>query len=192
MVSFHATKILHTFEGGLIYFKDPEQKARQRAWSNFGFDAEGNPEKVGFNSKITEINALMGSLLLENVDDQIRFRSELVKLYRERLSGVAGIDPIQFSPQLRQNHQYFPVIVRKYNSPNVRDELWQFLQTKNIFSRRYFYPLCSNIPEYQADAAQFPIANAATQSILCLPLSGQLSSQQVNYICEQIISFMKK
>lgn len=189
VLSFHATKVFNTFEGGAIVCPDAETKERIDHLKNFGFVDEVTVVAPGINGKMSEFNAALGLLQLEYVDYVIKRRKEIDAAYRQRLSPIAGIKCLGNSGEKRQNYAYFPIIVED-QYPLSRDDLYVALKERGIYSRRYFYPLISEFPMYRglASAGRDNLAVAADASarILCLPIYPDLSESQLADIVETI------
>ena len=173
VLSFHATKVYNTFEGGAIVCPDEKTKARIDHLKNFGFVDEVTVVAPGINGKMSEVNAALGLLQLNSVDEAISARARIDGLYRELLSSVRGIRCMTPGAELRCNHAYFPVLVES-EYPISRDDLYQRLRDQNIWARRYFHPLISEFPMYRglasADPALLPVATRAARQVLCLPI----------------------
>jgi dTDP-4-amino-4,6-dideoxygalactose transaminase len=178
VLSFHATKVFNTFEGGAIICPDEKTKRRIDHLKNFGFVDETTVIAPGINGKMSEINAAFGMLQLRHLDEAISRRKAIDVHYREALANVPGIHCLNDSGEVVPNYSYFPVLV----GPEFRmsrDELYQLLKDNGIFSRRYFYPLISEFPMYRgmpsAHRENVPAATQAAQQVLCLPIYPALS-----------------
>ncbi len=185
VLSFHATKVFNTFEGGAIVSPDAKTKARIDYLKNFGFADEVTVVAPGINGKMSEINAAFGLLQLKGVDAAIARRREIDLLYRERLQGVAGIRPLQST----FNASYFPLLV-EVDFPLSRDELYARFRERDIFVRRYFFPLVSDFPMYRgllsAQRENLPVASAAAERVLCLPIYPELRDEDVARVVDLI------
>lgn len=179
-LSFHATKVFNTFEGGAIVCPDAKMKARIDDLKNFGFHDEVTVAAPGINAKMNELQAAFGLLQLKHIDKAIDRRSEIDNLYREQLSSVSGIFCPSLPTDTIYNHAYFPILIEK-DYPLTRDQLYDRLRQQGIFARRYFYPLISEFPMYRglSSAAQsnLPIARKAAEEVLCLPIYPALKSE---------------
>ena len=188
-LSFHATKVFNTFEGGAVISHDAETKKKIDSHKNFGIIDEHTIEGVGLNGKMSEINAAYGLLQLKYIDDVFQKRKEIDQLYRSELSEIEGIRCLNFSNITRKNYAYFPVLV---NAPYAlsRDALYEALKRDNIFARRYFYPLMSNFDAYKnfgsATADNLLVATRCSSQVLCLPLSSQMQHQDVDRVINVI------
>lgn len=189
VVSFHATKVFNTFEGGAIVCKDAATKRYIDQLKNFGYSDEICVDAVGINGKMSEINAAFGVLQLKYVDQAIQKRRAVDAQYRKGLAQVAGIKMLSPLDGQEASFSYFPIRVEGAY-PIARDALYQKLKDKNIFSRRYFYPLISQFVPYQhlASAANcnFPVACQVADEILCLPIYPDLPPDVAAAIVELI------
>lgn len=189
ILSFHATKVYNTFEGGAIICKDAKTKTRIDHLKNFGFVDETTVVAPGINGKMSEFNAALGLLQLKYIDQALYKRQQIDKLYRERLQGIKGIYCFDKSHELKANYAYFPVLI-KDDFALSRDELFKLLKSNNIHPRRYFYPLISEFPMYRgllsAQPGNLPTATVAAKQVLCLPIYPELELNTVNAICNII------
>lgn len=191
VLSFHATKVFNTFEGGAIICPDAKTKQRIDHLKNFGFVDETTVVAPGINAKMSEINAAFGLLQLKHMPQVMQRRSEIDANYREQLAEVNGIHCIPKGGQAVANHSYFPILVQP-DYPLSRDALYQKLKDKGVNTRRYFYPLISDFSMYRglpsAQRNNLPIAYAAAEKVLCLPIYPNLSQQDQ----ERIINLIRK
>jgi dTDP-4-amino-4,6-dideoxygalactose transaminase len=189
VLSFHATKVFNTFEGGAIICPDRSTKERIDHLKNFGFEDEVTVIAPGINGKMSEINAAFGLLQLKGIDGALAMRKAIDVLYRSLLANVMGIQCIQSNPENVPNFAYFPIMV-KPDYPLSRDGLFKKLQESGIFARRYFFPLISEFPMYKsllsAAPVNLPTATLAASEVICLPIYPGLTPSQVNGICELI------
>jgi len=173
VLSFHATKVFNTFEGGAIICPDARTKQHIDNLKNFGFLDEVTVVAPGINGKMSEINAAFGLLQLKHVDQALARRKGIDANYRRQLAGVSGISCLPQADDATANNSYFPIMIGD-DYPLSRDALYQKLKDKGIFARRYFYPLISNFPMYRglasAQSGNLPVATAASQRVLCLPI----------------------
>jgi len=178
VLSFHATKVFNTFEGGAIICPDARTKLRIDQLKNFGFVDETTVVAPGINGKMSEVNAAFGMLQLKSIDSALAERRRIDALYRAELAGVPGIDCLPDAGEKVANYSYFPVLVRP-GYPLSRDELYERLKQHDIFARRYFYPLISDFPMYRgfpsARPDNLPVASAAARQVLCLPIYAALT-----------------
>lgn len=190
MLSFHATKVFNTFEGGALVCHDPALKARIDYLKNFGIRDEVTVLEAGINGKMNEVQAAFGLLQLGYVKQNIHQRSIIARRYCEALEGVRGIRHVSHPAGSEANHAYFPILVGP-DYPLHRDALHELLKTHGIVARRYFYPLISNLPMYaklpSADPARLPVANEVASQVLCLPIYPALDLATV----EKIISIIQ-
>ncbi len=186
ILSFHATKVFNTFEGGAIVCPDAKTKQRIDYLKNFGFADEVTVTAPGINGKMSEIQAAFGLLQLKHVAAAIARRMEIQRLYRESLSGVKGVRLLPLPAGTQGNAAYFPILVTG-DYPISRDALYQKLKDHGIHGRRYFYPLISDMPMYRALPSSrrenLPHATLAAQQVLCLPIYPDLDLPIVDSIC---------
>ncbi len=191
VLSFHATKVFNTFEGGAIVCQDAKTKQRIDHLKNFGFVDEVTVVAPGINGKMSEINAAFGLLQLKGIDAALLKRKAIDARYREALAGVAGIHCLSDSCEKVANYAYFPILVRP-DYPLARDVLYEVLQTNGIYARRYFYPLISDFPMYRgmpsAAHANLPVAKAVSEQVICLPIYPDLQPAQIDFIIDVIKS----
>ncbi|MEA3133467.1 MAG: hypothetical protein QOG17_1313 [Gammaproteobacteria bacterium] len=187
VLSFHATKVFTTFEGGAIVCPDEKSRQRINFLKNFGFADEVTVVAPGINGKMSEFNAALGLLQLKGVDAALAERRAIDERYRAGLADVAGIRCLQSAGEIRSNYAYFPILVQP-DYPLARDELFQKLREKDIFVRRYFYPLISDFPMYRslpsAAHSNLPIARKMAAQVLCLPIYPGLPHEQVDRVLE--------
>ena len=189
VLSFHATKVFNTFEGGAIICPDAKTKQRVDYLKNFGFADEVTVVAPGINGKMNEIQAAFGLLQLRYVDAAITARKHIDERYRKGLSGIVGITPFKPLADSTQNHSYFPILVDD-GYPMSRDALYQLLKDQGIMSRRYFYPLISEMPMYRglpsASPERLPVAKITAERVLCLPIYPDLSLSDQDRILDVI------
>ena len=189
VLSFHATKVFNTFEGGAIICPDAKTKLRIDQLKNFGFVDETTVVAPGINGKMSEINAAFGLLQLKHVDDALAKRQTIDAAYRKALKDVPGIRCLQNAGEQVANYSYFPILIEA-DYPLSRDTLYQKLRENNFFTRRYFYPLISDFPMYRgmpsACRENLPVATAAAQKVLCLPIYPALSVETTTKVCRFI------
>ena len=190
VLSFHATKVFNTFEGGAIICPDAKTRQRINHLKNFGFVDETTVVAAGINGKMSEINASFGLLQLQHMPQIMQRRAEIDMFYREKLQVIKSIHCLPQAGQTVANHSYFPILVEP-DYPLSRDALYQKLKDHNIFARRYFYPLITDFPMYRgipsAQRDLLPVATAAAQKVLCLPIYPNLTSQDQYRIIELIM-----
>lgn len=177
VLSFHATKVFNTFEGGAIICHDAKTKQRIDHLKNFGFVDEVTVVAPGINAKMSEINAAFGLLQLEHMPHVMQRRAEIDAYYREQLAGIPGITCLPKGHQTVANHAYFPILVGP-GYPLGRDALYDKLKAHGIYARRYFYPLITDFPMYRglisAAPANVAIAAKFSRQVLCLPIYPKL------------------
>ncbi|MFC1881325.1 DegT/DnrJ/EryC1/StrS family aminotransferase [Thermodesulfobacteriota bacterium] len=185
ILSFHATKVFSTFEGGAIVCPDAKTKQRIDFLKNFGFANEVTVVAPGINGKMNEFQAALGLLQLKYVDQAIDRRRQVDALYRKALNEVQGIRLLPPLATDKRNYAYFPILVEQ-DYPLSRDALYQKLKDNDIFARRYFYPLVSAFPMYRglpsAAKANLPVANSISDRVICLPIYPDLHDEQIDLI----------
>ena len=190
-MSFHATKVFNTFEGGTIVCPDIKTKKRIDDLKNFGFHDEVTVVAPGINAKMNEIQAAFGLLQLKHIDKAITRRQEIDSFYRKELANIKGITCPALPADTQYNYAYFPILVEK-EYPLTRDGLNEKLREHGIFPRRYFYPLISEFPMYRglSSAAQqnLPVAHKIAERVLCLPIYPALEDENIL----RIISVIKE
>lgn len=189
-LSFHATKIFNTIEGGALVCRDEAMKHRIDYLKNFGFADETTVIAPGINGKMDEVRSAYGLLELKYVDQAIAVRKQVSGIYREKLKGVEGIHFFEDYDGIRHNYSYFPIFVDAQRYGKSRDELYHHLQQFHIFGRRYFYPLISEFSTYRglpsAARENLPNAHRLAESVICLPISHELDACDVEHICYRI------
>jgi dTDP-4-amino-4,6-dideoxygalactose transaminase len=189
VLSFHATKVFHTFEGGAIICPDARIKLRIDQLKNFGYVDEVTVVAPGINGKMSEVSAAMGLLQLHHINEAIAERMKIDARYREVLQKVKGIRCVGSSEIVARNYSYFPILVEP-QYPMDRDTLYEKLKRHSIYGRRYFYPLISDFPMYRGMASarkeNLPAAASAALKVLCLPIYPGLSDDRVLEIAEII------
>jgi len=190
VLSFHATKVFNTFEGGAIVCHDEKMKRQIDDLKNFGFRGETTVIAPGINAKMNELQAAFGLLQLKYIDEAREKRKQIAETYREELAGIKGIHCLNDLPNTKHAYSYFPILVEEHEFGMSRDELYAKLKENNIFSRRYFYPLISNFPTYRgltsANKDNLPAANDIAEKVLCLPIHPQLEKATIKRIVELI------
>lgn len=185
-LSFHATKVFNTAEGGALIVHDEEMKRRVDNLKNFGITNEVTVVGPGINGKMDEIRAAYGLLNLRHVDEAIEKRRKIAVQYRKNLKNIPGIRFFDDMPNVRHNYSYFPVFVNAEQYGMTRDELYNKLKDHNIYGRRYFYPLISTFSTYcgldSASPENLPNATAMANSVICLPIHHELTSEDIDRI----------
>lgn len=189
-LSFHATKVYNTIEGGALICHDEKTKQRIDYLKNFGFAGETTVIAPGINGKIDEVRAAYGLLNLKQVDAAIEVRHQVAVRYREALRDVKGIRVMEDIPGVRHNYAYFPIFIDAEEYGMTRDELYFKMKEQDVLGRRYFYPLISEFSTYRGlDSARpenLPIAHRLADSVICLPMYHNLTDNDVERILELI------
>jgi dTDP-4-amino-4,6-dideoxygalactose transaminase len=189
IISFHATKVFNTFEGGAIICKDLKTKQHIDHLKNFGFVDEVTVVAAGINGKMSEFNAALGLLQLKYMPTVLARRAQIDALYRERLAIVDGIEIKSLPEQDRVNWSYFPIRVKPHFGLS-RDALYDLLKCQGVSGRRYFYPLISEFPMYRglpsAQTGALPHATNASREVICLPQHPGLTDDDVHRVCNVI------
>lgn len=190
ILSFHATKIFNTIEGGAIICHDKKTKKRIDFLKNFGFADEVTVVAPGINAKMNELQAAYGLLQLNTYQKELWKRMEIVNLYRNLLHNTKGITFFNDIPNVKHNYAYFPILVDKNKYRYERDELYAILKKHNIYARRYFYPLISDFSVYRglpsANHENLISARIIAKQVICLPLYSNLSFEDVEQISKII------
>ena len=191
-LSFHATKVYNTLEGGAMIMHDEVTKKRIDYLKNFGFAGETDVIAPGINSKVDEVRAAYGILNLRQVEDAIEARHQVAIRYREALRNTDGITFMEDMPGVKHNYSYFPIFIDADRYGTTRDELYFKMKNENVLGRRYFYPLISEFSTYRSlpSAAKDNLPNAykMADSVICLPMHHALSDEDV----ERTISLIVK
>lgn len=191
-LSFHATKVYNTIEGGALVMHDEQTKKRIDYLKNFGFAGETEVVAPGINSKMDEMRAAYGLLNLKQVDSAIEARRQVAVRYREALRDVPGISFFDDMPGVRHNYSYFPIFVKAEEYGITRDELYFKLKEHNILGRRYFYPLISTFSTYRrlpsASSDNLPVATRIANEVICLPMHHDLREDEINRVIKIIKS----
>ena len=188
-LSFHATKVFHTFEGGAVVSQDISIKNKIDQLKNFGYEAGVDITTLGTNGKMNEAQAAMGLALIPYLEEIISKRKHWFNFYVEQLSEVQGIKLMTIPPELEYNYSYFPILIKSAFSL-TRDELFNKFQEENIFPRKYFYPLITDFSLYKnfkiISKHKTPNARKIADSVICLPLYPDLTEDDVSRVCEVI------
>jgi dTDP-4-amino-4,6-dideoxygalactose transaminase len=195
VLSFHATKVFNTIEGGAIVSHTKEMKEKVDMLKNFGITSETTVEEVGINAKMNELQAAYGLLQLDYVDEYIEGRRKVVERYREGLKDIEGITYLEEVEGVKHNYAYFPILINKEKYGISRDEVYDRFKQENIHGRRYFYPLISKFDPYKklksSKGENLPVAEEKAEEVLCLPLYDGLEEENIDkiiYILNQIKS----
>lgn len=190
-LSFHATKVYNTIEGGALVMQDEKTKKRIDYLKNFGFAGETEIVAPGINSKMDEVRAAYGLLNLKQVDKAIEARRQVALTYRENLKNIPGISFMNDMPGVRHNYSYFPIFIDTDNYGMTRDELYFKMKEHNILGRRYFYPLINEFSTYRglesANPNNLPVAHKIANSVICLPMHCGLQDNDIERILKTII-----
>jgi dTDP-4-amino-4,6-dideoxygalactose transaminase len=191
VLSFHATKVFNTFEGGAIISHDAKTKQRIDHLKNFGFVDEVTVVAPGINGKMSEINSAFGLLQLKGIDETLQKRQTIHAQYCAGLVGVKGIRCLPSTGESVANYAYFPILVQP-DYPINRDALYQKMRDNDVYARRYFYPLISDFPMYRgmisAAHSNLPMAKEMSEQVICLPIYPDLSHEQVDFILKLIVN----
>lgn len=193
MFSFHATKVFNTIEGGAITFARNELRSVLNNWKNFGICGPEDVKYVGGNSKMNEFCAAMGICNLRHINEEIDKRSRVYETYCTRLAGVEGIVLCPQQKDVTPNYAYFPVVFEEAFGV-TRDDVFDALAQQGVVARKYFYPLISDYDCYatQFDSNDTPVAKRIADRVLTLPMYADLPEEQVNRICDIIVSLRRK
>ena len=190
MFSFHATKLFHTAEGGALVCGDPALKAAVDHLKNFGILNQEEVDVPGINGKMNELQAALGLVVLDHVAEEVRLRQTIIARYRTHLAGVDGLTAMPAPAGVGASCQYFMIRVDRERFGASRDEVQAALLACQVFTRKYFYPLCSDYPCYRdlpsSAPANLPVARRVVNEVLCLPLYGALPLESVDRICEML------
>lgn len=189
-LSFHATKVYNTIEGGALICHDEKTKQRIDYLKNFGFAGETTVVAPGINGKMDEVRSAYGLINLKQVDKAIEARKLVAEAYREGLEDVKGIRCMQDLDGVRHNYAYFPIFIDAEEYGMTRDELYHKMKGNNVLGRRYFYPLISDFSTYRglpsASQENIPVAHQLADAVICLPMYHSLTSSDVKQIIELI------
>jgi dTDP-4-amino-4,6-dideoxygalactose transaminase len=190
-LSFHATKVYNTIEGGALVMHDEATKKRIDYLKNFGFADETTVVAPGINSKVDEMRAAYGILNLHQVDAAIAARQKVAQRYREALRNVPGVTFFDDMPGVRHNYSYFPIFIDAEKYGMTRDELYFKMKDANVLGRRYFYPLISEFSTYRglptAGADNLPVAIHIADSVICLPMHHELSDEDIERVLNLVV-----
>ena len=189
-LSFHATKVYNTVEGGALICHDEKTKQRIDYLKNFGFAGETEVIGFGINGKMDEVRSAFGLLNLKQVDKAIEARHKVALQYREGLKDVPGITLMQDIPNVRHNYAYFPIFIDAEKYGMTRDELYFKMKENGVLGRRYFYPLISTFSTYRglpsAAPENLPVATKFANDVICLPMYHELSEDDINRVLELV------
>ena len=193
MLSFHATKVFNTIEGGALCFSEPSLYAALNQWKNFGIAGPEDVEHVGGNAKMNEFCAAMGLCNLRHVDEEIAKRKTVVDRYTERLHGVPGLQLNAPQPGVKPNYAYFPVVFDEKTFGASRNEVFDALAQNGIGARKYFYPLTNTFACFhnRYDVDKTPVARQIAERVLTLPLYADLPLADVDRICDVVLALRR-
>lgn len=190
MFSFHATKLFHTAEGGALTYNDPGFRKKIYYARNFGIKNEEEVVDIGVNGKMNEIQAALGVVVLDYVEEEKEKRKKLEAIYRRCLGGVEGVSFLSEISGVEKSYQYFVVKIDEDAFGVSRDEVYEKLKGYNVFTRKYFYPLCSNYSCYKDFSSTgvdvLPVANKVVKQTLSMPFYGGLAIEDVEKICNMV------
>ena len=190
-LSFHATKVYNTLEGGALVMHDEATKKRIDYLKNFGFADETEVIAPGINSKVDEVRSAYGLLNLRQVDEAIEKRHQVAVKYRNALRNVPGVRFFDDMPGVRHNYSYFPIFINAEKFGMTRDELYFKMRADGVLGRRYFFPLISTFSTYRglpsAAPENLPVATRIANEVICLPMHHQLSDDDINRILDHIV-----
>lgn len=190
-LSFHATKVYNTVEGGALVCQDAQTKQRIDYLKNFGFANETTVVAPGINGKMDELRAAYGLLSLKHVDEAIARRKQVALRYRETLRQVRGITFFEDRPGVKHNYSYFPIFINEKEYGMSRDALYEKMKAAGVYGRRYFYPLISTFSTYRglesARPSNLPNAHKMAEEVICLPMHHGLSEEDVDRVLRCII-----
>ncbi|OUO91804.1 aminotransferase [Gordonibacter sp. An230] len=188
MLSFHATKVFNTIEGGAVCFGDPALRGALERWRNFGIVDPESVECVGGNAKMDEFRAAMGLCNLRHFDEEVAKRKDVAERYWSNLEGIAGAAALRPGEGVRPNYAYMPVLFDAEAFGSTRDEVFAVLAAEGFVARKYFYPLVSDYACYRDSysSESTPIAKCAAERVLCLPMYADLALGDVDEVCRVI------
>jgi len=190
VLSFHATKVFNTFEGGAIVCHSAEMKEHIDNLKNFGFRGETNVVEPGINAKMNEFQAALGLLQMQYLEEAIAGRKEVFMAYHKALQGLKGLSLPGQPDTVTPNYAYFPVLINAEAFGRTRDEVYEALKTIGVYSRRYFYPLISDFSPYSdlasARRENLKVANQVAGKVLCLPIYPDLDREDINKVTTKL------
>ena len=194
MFSFHATKVFHTIEGGAISTDDTDLMDKLWKLKDFGIRDEEVVDGIGANAKMNEFCAVMGLCNLRYVDGEIEKRRLVTERYRQHLSDIPGLKLLPMQKDVKPNYAYFPIVIEEKEFGANRQTVMDRLKEHDIYTRKYFYPLTSDMDCYDGmfDSSLTPVAVHAAQRVLTLPMSATLALDDVDRICEIVRSCAKE
>lgn len=191
ILSFHATKVFNTIEGGAIICQDAKTKKRIDYLKNFGFSDEVTVVAPGINGKMNEVQAAFGLLQLQHIDGALSTRQKIYQHYHNSLNNIPGVRLLKVPDNITWNYAYCPIFIDA-SFPCSRDELYSLMKDKGILTRRYFYPLISSFPMYRgfdsANPANLPLAQSIAEAVLCLPIHPDLQEDEQNLVIDILLA----
>jgi dTDP-4-amino-4,6-dideoxygalactose transaminase len=194
-LSFHATKVFNTIEGGALICSDQKTKQRIDHLKNFGFADETSVVAPGINGKLDEVRAAFGLCNLQTIEQSILNRKQIADFYSNNLPLISSISLMIHSKQFTSNYSYYPIFVTSENENKSRDKLYEYLKSKGIFARRYFYPLISAFPMYKGLSSSKPEnlinAHKLAATVLCLPIFDTMEIADAKWVVDEIYAFFQ-
>jgi dTDP-4-amino-4,6-dideoxygalactose transaminase len=189
--SFHATKVLGTFEGGAVTTNDDEIARRLRRIINFGLNREDEVVDIGTNGKMPEVSAAMGLTALESLDEWLAVNRANYETYREELAAVPGVDLVAYDDTEKRNHQYVVIQADQERSGLSRDDLVEALRAENVLARRYFYPPCHRMDPFRSPGSNhqptLPATDSLSARVAALPTGTAVGSEGIRQVCQLIM-----
>lgn len=191
MLSFHATKVFNTIEGGAVVFKEDTLIQKLNALKNFGIDSNGFISSSGGNAKMNELQALIGLLNLKKIDVEIKNRRRVYEQYQHAFVNYNGIDLVSEQKNVKSNYSYYSILIT--NEEKFPEEMLKFLNSKGIVAKRYFFPLTSEIGQLQEniETNQTPIAKYVSDRVVALPIYGDLKRKEVQRVINSVKEYME-
>lgn len=191
MLSFNATKVFNTLEGGAIVFRDVNLRKNLNALKNFGIDSDGIVSSSGGNAKMNELQALIGLLNLKKIDSEIKKRKRVFDCYQKNFINYDGISIVTAQNNVESNYSYYSILIT--NDEKSPKDLVDFLKLKGVVAKRYFYPLTSEISELQSykKSVQTPIAKYISDRVVALPIFGDLKTKEINKVINSVKEYME-
>lgn len=188
ILSFHATKVFNTIEGGAVVYHDDAYGKELYGLKNFGIQSETIVDGIGANAKLDEFRAAMGICNLNYINQEIEKRKKCVEHYRKRLQGIDNLMILKEQKNVVSNYAYFPIIIRDVKAKGIRDNIYDKLKEHGIYSRKYFYPLITEMECYKErySSKDTPIAKRISESVLTIPLYANLQEAEIDRICDII------
>ena len=194
MLSFHATKVFHTIEGGAICYHRQEFENEIFKLRDFGIKDAETVDGIGMNAKMNEFAAAMGICNLRHIDEEINKRRRSVEMYRELLKDLPGVKLNPIDPDTKSNYAYFPVVIDERQSGYSRNEMCEYLKSLNIGARKYFYPLTNDFECFhnRFDVNQTPVALHISKRVITLPLYADMTEDDIRRVCDAFKAWKDK